>query len=541
MTSWQDIVAEKRKTRDAKFPPEWLIPEEELPGSEVTNVLDFPNTCGKLTERELEVTTKYDAVDIVEKITWRKFSVEEVQLHFAREPPLRIKCRSLQVNCLTEILFDDAIERAQELDKQLAANPDQSLPPLFGLPVSIKDSIPIKGYDASSGFVFLCNKPAEENCVLVDWLLEQGAIVYCKTNLPQTQMIADSDNNIWGRTVNPNNRKLTAGGSTGGEGALLAMKGSVLGIGTDIAGSIRIPCLANGIYGFKPTAEIFPGGGTLPAEKLGLPGVAVSLGPMATSARSCQYLMKVVMSSNMVDRDWTVSNVTWQNSGLPQGRPLRVGYMDDDFIMTPTPPVRRALAESLEKLKAAGVNVFPITIEGYADKLSHIHDWYSLDGSEEILDFLKKSGEPQVPSVAMTKLLEVPAKDMPAFVKLSMTRAAFREQVHKVYMDNKLDCLIMPGAPHTAPPHDTWTSVAYTATWNYLNYPAAIIPVGRVQETDAMDEAAKYGEADKKVYSLYTGPEDYKDAPTAVQIITTFQNDERLADLYVKLDSIINS
>ncbi|KAI5304959.1 hypothetical protein KEM56_005611, partial [Ascosphaera pollenicola] len=443
-------------------------------------------------------------------------------------------------NCLTEILFDDAVERAKALDKQRAEHPLQSLPPLFGVPISIKDAIPIKGYDASGGFVFFCNKPVPENCLLIDWLLEQGAVLYCKTNLPQTQMTADSDNNIWGRTLNPNNRNLTAGGSTGGEAALLAMRGSVLGIGTDVAGSIRIPSIANGTYGFKPTAEVFPAAGTMPVEILGAPGIAVSSGPMATSARSCHYLMKLAMSAEFVDRDWTVSNIPWVNKGLPQGRRLRVGVMEDEHMMTPTPPVRRAFAETVEKLKVAGVEVVPIEIDGIAQRGREIWDMLSLDGSEEMINLLKESGEPQVPSVVMTKLLDESPKDMADFVRLSGARAGFREYMHKLFVSNKLDCLLSPGAPHTAVPHDTWTSLSYTAIWNYLNYPAAIIPVGKVLETDAKDEGAKYGELDEKMYSLYTGPEDYKDAPTVVQIISLYHTDERLANLYVKLDSIIN-
>lgn len=353
-------------------------------------------------------------------------------------------------------------------------------------------------------------------------------------------MTADSDNNIFGRTLNPNNRTLTAGGSTGGEGALLALRGSVLGIGTDIAGSIRIPATANGIYGFKPTADIFPAAGTLPAEILGAPGIVVSTGPMATSARACHYLMKHVMSAEFVDRDWTVSNVPWVNKGLPKGRRLRVGYMEDEGITTPTPPVRRALAETVAKLKAAGVEIVNINVEDIARRRQEIMDMFSLDGSQEMLDFLAKGGEPQVPSVAMTKLLEIPGKEMDAFFKLSGARAEFKEYMHNIFTSNKIDCMLSAAAPHTALKFDKWISLTYTATWNYLNYPAAIIPTGTVLETDVKDEGAKYGEEDENMYSWYTGPEDYKDAPTVVQIITPYHTDERLAELYVKLDSIIN-
>lgn len=84
MSGWEEICAEKRKIRASKLPAEWLIPEEELPAPEVTNVLDVPRTCGKLTERELEITEKYDAVDLVEKIAWRVYSVEEVTIAFCK-------------------------------------------------------------------------------------------------------------------------------------------------------------------------------------------------------------------------------------------------------------------------------------------------------------------------------------------------------------------------------------------------------------------------------------------------------------------------
>ncbi|KAI5307615.1 hypothetical protein KEM55_007792 [Ascosphaera atra] len=141
----------------------------------------------------------------------------------------------------------------------------------------------------------------------------------------------------------------------------------------------------------------------------------------------------------------------------------------------------------------------------------------------------------------MTQLLNEPPKDMPRFMELSAARAIFRQDVHKLWHQNKLDCLLMAGAPHTAVPHDTWKPVNYTAVWNYLNYPAAVIPIDTVKETDVKDEAAKYGEVDEKIYSLYTGPEDYKDAPTSVQLVTPYQTDERLAELYVKLDSIIKA
>ena len=126
----------------------------------------------------------------------------------------------------------------------------------------------------------------ENNSYLIEQLSQQGAVFYVKTNIPQTMMTADSDNPLNSRTLNPNKLSLTAGGSTGGEGALLALRGSPLGIGTDIAGSIRIPALCDGIYGFKPSTQRVPYAGNCPPGRLGTPSpVVASIGPEAHSVR----------------------------------------------------------------------------------------------------------------------------------------------------------------------------------------------------------------------------------------------------------------
>ena len=102
------------------------------------------------------------------------------------------------------------------------------------------------------------NDPATYNATLVDILRKLGAVLYVKTNVPTAMMIAESVNNVFGRTVNPLNRKLTSGGSSGGESALIAFGGSPLGIGTDIGGSLRIPAACTGIFTLRPSFGRFP-------------------------------------------------------------------------------------------------------------------------------------------------------------------------------------------------------------------------------------------------------------------------------------------
>lgn len=80
-----------------------------------------------------------------------------------------------------------AIERAKSLDAERKANPDTPLRPLHGLPISLKDSFKIPGIDSSIGYISLVNKPAEKAAPLVQILLDLGAVLYCKTNIPQSR------------------------------------------------------------------------------------------------------------------------------------------------------------------------------------------------------------------------------------------------------------------------------------------------------------------------------------------------------------------
>ena len=126
--------------------------------------------------------------------------------------------------------------------------------PLHGIPVSLKDQFNVIGHDSSIGYVSGAGMPAILNSCLVESIIQQGGILYCKTNVPQTVMTADTINNLFGRTFNPVNKNIIPSGSSGGEAALIACRGSILGIGTDTGGSIRNPSAACELYGLKPSS-----------------------------------------------------------------------------------------------------------------------------------------------------------------------------------------------------------------------------------------------------------------------------------------------
>ncbi|KAJ3576037.1 hypothetical protein NPX13_g3837 [Xylaria arbuscula] len=533
------LAAEKISKQRSKIPEAWLIPSSVI-YQNVTNVMDVPVTCGVLTDVECDITSNYDASALREKITKGIFSVEQIIIAFCKRAAIAHQL----VNCLTEIFFDKAIERARDLDAQRRANPRDLLPPLFGIPISLKDSFHVKGEDTSLGLACYVNQPAEENSSLVSLLLDLGAVLYCKTNVPQSLMTADSDNNVFGRTLNPRNIGLTAGGSTGGEGALIALRGSILGVGTDIGGSIRIPSLCNGLYGYKPSAGLIP----LDGRDIRVPGTAgilPSAGPMATSIRDCRHFIDTILRAETWKYDTTIISLPWVN--LIQNERLRIGFVENDGVFTPSPPIRRGLKVAIDRIRQSSdedIEIIPLQLPNVKQHYQDLVAYWSLPGTDYLLEQITRTGEPLVPSLAMIGigLLSSPARSLQHFFDLNVRRAAAAKTYRDLFRDNNLDVILMPPAPHTAVPLDTWSTASYTGLWNYLDYPAVVIPVDQVRQEDFADDLsnAEFGAEDAKVYGLYTGPDVYKDAPIGVQVVGYRHKDEALVKCATIIDRAIN-
>ncbi|KAF2720954.1 amidase [Polychaeton citri CBS 116435] len=532
---YQTISSRKRLLRQSKIPQQWLLPPEDYHG--VTNVMDIPMTCGIMSDVECDITSKLDATALLENMREGIWTAEEVTTAFCK----RAAIAQQLTNCLTEIFFDDAIERARQLDLEREQNPENYLRPFHGLPISLKDSFQVVGYDTSTGLGCFVDESAKENSGMAAMLLDLGAILYCKTNLPQIIMTGDSDNNVFGRTLNPRNTKLTAGGSTGGEGALLALRGSVLGVGTDLAGSIRVPSVCNGIYGFRPSVGIVPHGGVRDPTAPGTDGVRSTAGPMATSIRDLALFLRSTMEAETWRYDSTVVSLSWLNK-QPKAR-VRIGLVLDDGMYTPTPPVRRGLRKVANLLqKSDKVELCSISLPNMKEIYGDLLEYLTLSGNEHYLELLSRTGEPIIPSLKAIGLLSVTGTDLHGFFELNVRRQAASRDYLKLFRDNNIDAILMPPAAHTALPHDHWIKATYTGVWNYLDYPAVVIPVDSVCEFDVADspENAKYGVEDTCIYGLYTGPELYRHAPICVQLVGYRHADEDLVNLAAIVDSIIN-
>ncbi|KAF2009229.1 amidase [Aaosphaeria arxii CBS 175.79] len=528
------ISAEKKLQQQSRIPKEWLLPDSYLG---TANLMDVPLTCGVLSNEECNITSNFDATALLDKLKAGEWSAEQVTVAFCK----RAAVAHQLTNCLTEIFFDEAIQRARELDRERQLNTDKDLRPFHGLPISLKDSFQVSGHDTSTGLACFVNEPAEEHSGMAAMLVDLGAVLYCKTNLPQIIMSGDTDNNVFGRTLNPRNTSLTAGGSTGGEGALLALRGSIVGVGTDIAGSIRIPAVCNRLYGFRPSVGIVPHSGVRDLTVPGTDGVRSTAGPLVTSIRDAALFLKTIMQMETWKYDSAAVSVPWTN--LRPTQKVRIGLVLDEGIYTPSPPVRRGLNMAAELLQQSeNIKVVPITLPSIQEIYSDTIKYFTLLGGQHYYELFDRTGEPEIPSLKAIGLLSMPGTDLRGFFDLNVRRQAAARQFQQLFHGKNLDAILMPPAPHTALPHDQWTSATYTGLWNYLDYPAVVIPVDTVCKSDLADDIsnAKYGAEDARLYSLYTGPEDYKDAPICIQLVGYHHADEKLTHTAALVDSIIN-
>jgi Asp-tRNA(Asn)/Glu-tRNA(Gln) amidotransferase A subunit family amidase len=223
-------------------------------------------------------------------------------------------------------------------------------------------------------------------------------------------MTADSENNVFGRTLNPNKLSLTAGGSTGGEGALLKIRGSILGVGTDIAGSVRIPSYCNGVFGFKPTAGRIPFAGGVPPGRLGAPSpILPAIGPEGHSIRDLELWMKVVLDSHPWDIDPNVISVPWRSVELPT-RPLRLGMITDDPSRMLHPTVLRTMKSAAAALEKAGHTI--VSLDGKVPSLWESSvlsfKFFALDPADTPAKILAEADEPLVTSIPTTYIDEIP-------------------------------------------------------------------------------------------------------------------------------------
>lgn len=536
---YKEIAQQKLAERDAKFFPEWLVPEDDLPSTDLMDVTGWLADTKYLLDLEKEITTS-DAPTIVSNIRNRKWTCLEVTKAFCHRSSIAHQL----VNCLTEIFYDEAIARAEELDK-FQEETGTTLGPFHGLPISLKDNFNVKGHASTVGIVKYSFEKMTEDAVLVGLLREQGAIFYVKTNVPVAMMMPESTNHIWGTTVNPLNRNLSAGGSSGGEAALLALHGLPLGLGTDIGGSIRIPASFQNLFALKPTLGRFPTYGC----RAGLPGlelVSSINGPMTTSLTTLDYYCKNILTLEPWYHDPNSVALPWRTVDVP-GK-LNIAILEDDLVVRPTPPIRRGLKIVRDALTEAGHTVIDWVPEDHLRLSQIITAFFLSDGGDHVLKETRATGEALFPYMKMYgQCKDLPTLELRA---LHVERTALAKKFLDRWRATKnvtgngrpIDVIIAPTTPFPGSVVGKFGNhVGYTSPFNALNFSVGILPVTRAhQDLDPADaEPAGHNEGDIQTWADYNSTESHGGA-VALQVVGQKFEEEKVVEIMKVISELID-
>ncbi|KAL9583068.1 MAG: hypothetical protein Q9212_002927 [Teloschistes hypoglaucus] len=544
--SWQETAKIAQDLRDTS------ISRVEPPIPDVTSTLprDVKDIPKQLLTTEEVLITETLAEDLLPALASGKLTSIAVTNAFLRRAGLAQKL----INCITELLPEDALSRAKYLDSYYAQH-KCPIGPLHGLPISVKEHIGMKDKGLNAGFVSWWDQKAEDDAHVLKILWKAGCVFYARTTEPQTLMHLETSNNLYGTTVNPFNRDLTPGGSSGGEGAMLGLRGSCLGVGSDIGGSVRSPAANCGLYSLRPTSYRIPThgwAGTMYGEEQIVPVT----GPMSTSLEGVKLFMKTVLAAKPWMTEPALLPIPWRDhighltTDHKGHKKLKIAVLWHDGVVRPHPPVTRALRSIVQKLKS-----FP-EIFTVVDWHPYNHDeaWgiistlYFPDGGREEIEAIEASGEPWRP---LSKFI---IKENPHVKHLSVEevwywtarREAYRAAYAKVWNETAtgktgdgevpeegiVDVILAPAGPAAAPPLDQSKYWAYTAQWNLLDYPALVFPVTHADpRLDKKEEGyVPMNEKDAFNDALYGDPEVYGGLPVGLQLVGRRYEDEKVVE-----------
>lgn len=286
-----------------------------------------------------------------------------------------------------------ALQRAREADAALAQG--QNWGPLHGVPITIKDTYRVKGLRTTSGHPSLKNYIPEEDAVVVRLLKDAGAVILGKTNTTTLAMDMQTVNPLFGRTNNPWDIERTPAGSSGGCAAALASGMTALSIGSDLAGSIRLPASFCGVYGLKPTHGVISMEGhipPLPGQINGFRTLAVP-GPLARSVDDLALALRILTQPNPYDRK-VAPLLPAPTTGLDIAN-LRIAWTDSFGDVPVSREIKAHIADFVEKLARAGATVekaVPPNMD-YTEVWELWSSFVGMQSSYEMSNFMRTIGD----------------------------------------------------------------------------------------------------------------------------------------------------
>jgi amidase len=400
--------------------------------------------------------------------------VEVLQAHLDR-----IREINPQLNAIVT-LAPDALQRAKEAEA--AVTRGEALGPLHGVPVTVKDTIETGGLRTTSGSAMRAEFVPKRDAPAVARLKAAGAIILGKSNTAEMAMDYTTDNPVFAPTVNPYDPSLTTGGSSGGEAVAIATCMSPGGIGSDLAGSVRIPAHFCGIVGLKPTVGRVPGEMQFPPST-GPYSLGATIGPMARRVRDLHLMFNVLAGIH-------APAVTGRASLVG----ARVAYYSDDGVAPVTEETRQAVESAARALSDAGLIIEQTRPPG----IEQGHDlWLKLFSRASVVQLRnvyagneEKGGEFVRWRLATADHTPAPAID--DYIKSWLERDRLREELLR-WME-RTPLLIAPVGATPAYKHgtlkvtvgertmSTFRAFSYSQTFNAFDLPAVVVPAGHSLE-----------------------------------------------------------
>ena len=332
------------------------------------------------------------AHEILEKIKQREVSSLEVLESFLAQ----VEKVNPTINAIIALDIERAKEKAIEADNKI--NLKSKLGPLHGLPMTIKDAFEVEGIVSTGGNPAWKDNIPKRNAEAVQRLVDAGAIIFGKTNVPFLSSDLQSFNKIYGTTNNPWDLERTPGGSSGGSAAALAAGMTPLELGSDIGGSIRVPAHFCGLYGHKPSYNIISEVGHMPPPPGSiLTGNGLSVaGPLARSPEDLEIALDVLVAAQEQDSQaWKVK--------LPKARTkkikdLKIAVWPDEPYAEADDEITSLIKDTAEDLRHAGAKVETVDLPISFEEIDKI---YSL-----LLNPLMLAGSPKETFETLAKLNE---------------------------------------------------------------------------------------------------------------------------------------
>jgi Asp-tRNA(Asn)/Glu-tRNA(Gln) amidotransferase A subunit family amidase len=290
--------------------------------------------------------TTLSAAELARRIRAREVSPVEAVGAYLR----RVESVNPALNAVVT-LAPDALEQARAAEAEAARGEARGV--LHGVPLTVKDTIEVRGLRATCGSRLRAEYVPGEDAPAVARLRAAGAIILGKTNCPEFALDYTSENPVFGRTNNPHDPARTPGGSSGGCAAAVAACLAAGSLGSDLAGSIRIPAHFCGVAGLRPTAGRVPGAGHAPPLS-GLHSLGATLGPLARTVEDLRLFFRALTGAAHAPEDAAQSPCDADAERL---KGLRVAFYTDDGSVPASAETRGAVAGAARALAAAGLVV----------------------------------------------------------------------------------------------------------------------------------------------------------------------------------------